>query len=74
MGDAANNAELNMLLDNGVDLLSITATILSKFPPAICLSMWRNLTAGRCFKNAVNKDMVVINMMELMGDSQEGNG
>lgn len=41
LGDKAGDANVTMFLDNGVDLHSYSRrqTILSGFPPAICLSM-----------------------------------
>lgn len=74
MGDAANNAELTMLLDNGVDLHSYqpTADDLIKISTCDMFIYVGGESDGwveDALKNAVNKDMVVINMMELMGDS-----
>ena len=42
LGDKAENAEVTMLLDNGVDLHSYQPTqmILSRSPTATCSSMW----------------------------------
>jgi len=74
MGDAANNAELTMLLDNGVDLHNYqpTADDLIKISTCDMFIYVGGESDGwveDALKNAVNKDMVVINMMELMGDS-----
>ena len=62
-----------MLLDNGVDSqLSANRRRSYQNFHLRSLSMWEaNLTAGEdALKNAVNKDMVVIEM-ELMGDRRE---
>ena len=63
-----------MLLDNGVDLHSYqpTANDLIKISHCDMFIYVGGESDGwveDALKNAVNKDMVVINMMELMGDS-----
>ena len=74
LGDNANYAELTMLLDNGVDLHSYqpTADDLIKISTCDMFVYVGGESDGwveDALKNATNKDMVVINLMESLGDS-----
>lgn len=74
LGDKADNAELIMLLDNGVDLHSYQSTAddivkISDSDMFIYVGGESDGWAEDALKNATNKDMVVINLLEVLGDS-----
>ncbi|NLF84298.1 MAG: zinc ABC transporter substrate-binding protein [Candidatus Gastranaerophilales bacterium] len=74
LGDNADRTELTMLLDNGVDLHSYqpTADVLIKIATCDMFIYVGGESDGwveDALKNATNKDMVVINLMESLGDS-----
>ncbi len=74
LGDKADNAEVTMLLDNGVDLHSYQPTADDIIKISNCdLFIY---TGGEsdgwvddALKNTTNKDMKVIKLMEVLGDS-----
>ena len=74
MGDEAENADITMLMDNGTDLHSYqpTADDISKISKC---DLFRDAGGESdewvkdALKQAENKDMKVINMMEMLGDS-----
>lgn len=74
LSDNADHSELTMLLDNGVDLHSYqpTADDLIKISTCDMFVYVGGESDGwveDALKNATNKDMVVINLMESLGDS-----
>ena len=75
LGDKAENTELTMLLDNGVDLHSYqpTADDIVKISDCDLLSIYvggeSDGWGGDVLKNAANKNMKVINLLEMLGDS-----
>ncbi len=74
LGDKADNAEITMLLDNGVDLHSYQPTAddivrISDCDLFIYVGGESDGWVGDALKNAANKDMKVINLMEVLGDS-----
>ena len=73
LGDKAENAELTMLLDNGVDLHSYQPTTddivkISSCDVFIYVGGESDGWVERTVANATNKDMVVINLLEVLGD------
>lgn len=74
MGDEAENADITMLMDNGTDLHSYqpTADDISKISQC-ALFIYAGGESDEWVKDALkqaeNKDMKVINMIEVMGDS-----
>ena len=74
MGDEAENADITMLMDNGTDLHSYqpTADDISKISKCD-LFIYAGGESDEWVKDALkqteNKDMKVINMMEMLGDS-----
>ena len=74
MGDEAENADITMLMDNGTDLHSYqpTADDISKIYKCdlfIYAGGESDEWVKDALKQAENKDMKVINMMEMLGDS-----
>jgi len=74
IGDAAGNTELTMVIDNGVDLHSYQPTAddivkISNCDMFIYVGGESDRWVEDALKNAVNRDMVIINLMELLGDS-----
>ncbi len=74
LGDNPADAEVTMLLDNGVDLHSFqpTAEDIMKISTAdvfIYVGGESDEWVDDVLKEAVNKDMVVINLLEALGDS-----
>ncbi len=73
LGENAENAELTLLLDNGVDLHSYQPSIqdIAKISTAdifIYVGGESDKWVNGALKNAENKDMKVINLMETLGD------
>ena len=74
LGDKADNAEVTMLLDNGVDLHSYQPTAddivkISDCDLFIYVGGESDGWVDDALKNATNKDMKVINLLEVLGDS-----
>ena len=74
LGDKADNAELTMLLDNGVDLHSYQPTAKDILKIGSCdLFIYVGGESDEWVDDALlettNKDMVVINLLEELGDS-----
>ncbi|MCR5522560.1 MAG: metal ABC transporter substrate-binding protein [Clostridia bacterium] len=74
MGDKADNAEITMLLDSGVDLHSYQPTAadimkLSNCDLFIYVGGESDGWAEDALANRTNKDMTVINLLETLGDS-----
>ena len=74
LGDKADNAEVTMLLDNSVDLHSYqpTADDIIKISDCDLFLYVGGKSDGwvdDALKNATNKDMKVINLLEVLGDS-----
>lgn len=74
MGDKADNAEITMLLDSGVDLHSYQPTAadimkLSDCDLFIYVGGESDGWAEDALANTANKDMTVINLLETLGDS-----
>ena len=74
MGDEAENADITMLMDNGTDLHSYQPTAddiskISKCDLFIYAGGESDEWVKDALKHAENKDMKVINMMEMLGDS-----
>ena len=74
LGDKADNAEITMLLDNGVDLHSYQPTAddivkISDCDLFIYVGGESDEWVDDALKNATNKDMKVINLLEVLGDS-----
>lgn len=74
LGDKTDNLELTMLLDNGVDLHSYQPTVddlvnISTCDIFIYVGDPSDSWVEDALKNATNKDMVVINLLESLGDS-----
>ena len=74
LGDRADNVEVSMLLDNGVDLHSYQPTAddiikISDCDLFIYVGGESDSWAEDALKNATNKDMKVINLLEVLGDS-----
>lgn len=74
MGDEAENADITMLMDNGTDLHSYQPTAddiskISKCDLFIYAGGESDEWVKDALKQAENKDMKVINMMEMLGDS-----
>lgn len=73
LGDQADQAEVTMLLDNGVDLHSYQPTTedmlkISNCDVFIYVGGESDKWVDKALKQAANKDMKVINLMEIMGD------
>ncbi len=74
LGDKAGAAELTMLLDNGVDLHSYQPTVddilkISSCDVFIYVGGESDAWVDGALKEAVNKDMTVINLLDVLGDS-----
>ena len=74
LGDKAENAEVTMLLDNGVDLHSYqpTADDIVKISDCDLFVYVGGESDGwveNALKNAANRNMKVINLLEVLGDS-----
>lgn len=74
LGDKASNADVTMLLDNGVDLHSFqpTAADIMKISSCDLFIYVGGESDGwveDALKEAVNKDMIVINLMNELGDA-----
>ncbi len=74
LGDKADNAEVTMLLDNGVDLHSYQPTAddiirISNCDLFIYTGGESDGLVDDALKNTTNKDMKVIKLMEVLGDS-----
>lgn len=74
LGDQASNAELTMLLDNGVDLHSYQPTAedimkISNCDLFIYVGGESDEWVEGALQEAVNKDMKVINLLDVLGDS-----
>ena len=74
LGDKADNAEITMLLDNGVDLHSYQPTAddivkISDCDLFIYVGGESDEWVDDALKNATNKNMKVINLLEVLGDS-----
>ena len=73
LGDQAENAEMTMLLDNGVDLHSYQPTAddimkISNCDLFIYVGGESDGWVEDALKNATNKDMKVINLLDVLGD------
>ena len=74
LGDKADSAELTMLLDNGVDLHSYQPTAddiikISNCDLFIYVGGESDEWVDDALKEATNKDMEVINLLDVLGDS-----
>ena len=74
LGDKADNAEITMLLDNGVDLHSYQPTAddivkISECDLFIYVGGESDDWVDDALKNTANKNMKVINLLEALGDS-----
>ena len=74
LGDKADNAEITMLLDNGVDLHSyqLTADDIVKISDCdlfIYVGGESDEWVEDALRNAANRNMKVINLLEVLGDS-----
>lgn len=74
LGDKAGDYDVTMLLDNGVDLHSFQATAadimkISSCDMLIYVGGESDEWIEDAIKEAVNKDMVVINLLETLGDA-----
>lgn len=74
LGSHADNAEITMLLDNGVDLHSYQPTAddiirISSCDMFIYVGGESDQWVKDALKEATNKDMAVINLMEVLGDT-----
>ena len=74
LGDKADNAEVTMLLDNGVDLHSYQPTAddivkLSDCDLFLYVGGESDGWVDDALKNATNKNMKVINLLDVLGDS-----
>lgn len=73
LGDKASNAEVTMLLDNGVDLHSFQPTAADILKVSECdLFIYVGGESDEwvedVLKEATNKDMIAINLLEVLGD------
>ncbi len=74
LGDNPGGAELKMLLDNGVDLHSYQPTAEDIMKISTCdlfiyVGGESDKWVADALKEATNKDMIVINLLEVLGDS-----
>lgn len=74
LGDNAANAELTLLLDNGVDLHSYQPTVddivkISTCDLFIYVGGESDEWVDDALREASNKDMIVLNLLELLGDA-----
>jgi len=71
LGDKADNADVTMLLDNGVDLHSYQPTADDIVKISDCdlfIYVESDGWVEDALKNATNKDMKVVNLLEVLGD------
>ena len=73
LGDNSNNADLIMLLDSGVDLHSFQPTVddivnISNCDVFIYVGGESDEWVEAALRSAVNKDMIVINLLDALGD------
>ncbi len=73
LGDKAGNAEMTLLLDNGVDLHSYQPTAddivkVSGCDLFIYVGGESDAWVGDALKEAVNKNMIVLNLMDILGE------
>lgn len=73
LGDKAKNSEVTMLLDNGIDLHSYTPTAddiveIGNSDVFIYIGGHSDAWVEDVIKSSANKDLVAINLVELMGD------
>ena len=74
LGDRAENAEVTMLLDNGVDLHSYQPTAddmvkISSCDLFVYVGGESDAWVEDALREAVNKDMVVVDLLEALGDA-----
>ena len=74
LGDDAAGAEVTMLLDSGVDLHSFQPSAADILKISNCdlfvyIGGESDFWVDEALKEAVNKDMVVLNLMQLLGDA-----
>lgn len=74
LGENAPHAEVTMLLDNGVDLHSYQPTVEDIMKISTCdlfvyVGGESDAWVSDALEEAVNPDMVVVNLLELLGDS-----
>lgn len=74
LGDRADSADVTLLLDKGVDLHSFQPTVEDILKIASCdmfiyVGGESDEWVDDALKEAVNKDMVVINLLEVLGDN-----
>ena len=74
LGDKKDNADVTLLLDNGIDLHSYQPTpkdivTISKCDLFIYVGGESDEWVDNALKQAINKDMKVINLMETLGDA-----
>ena len=74
IGDKAANADITMLLDNGVDLHSFQPTVddiakISSCDVFVYVGGESDAWIDDVLKEATNKDMVVINLLDVLGDT-----
>ncbi|MDO4734103.1 MAG: metal ABC transporter substrate-binding protein [Lachnospiraceae bacterium] len=74
LGENAPHADVRMLLDNGVDLHSYQPTVEDIMNISTCdlfvyVGGESDAWVSDALKEAVNPDMVVVNLLELLGDS-----
>ena len=74
LGDAASGAEVTMLLDSGVDLHSFQPTAadilkVSKCDLFLYVGGESDAWVDDALKEVVNKDMVVVNLLDALGDA-----
>ncbi|MDO4543333.1 MAG: metal ABC transporter substrate-binding protein [Clostridia bacterium] len=74
LGDSSDFAELTLLMDNGVDLHSFQPSADDIIKIATCdlfiyVGGESDTWVSDALKEAVNEDMVVINLLEVLGDS-----
>ena len=76
LGEKADNAEITMLLDNGVDLHSYQPTAddivkISDCDLFIYVGGESDEWVEDALRNAANRNMKVINLLEVLGDSEK---
>lgn len=74
LGDKIENVELKLLLNNGVDLHSYQPTVediavISNCDMFIYVGGESDLWVEDALKNSLNENMIVINLLEVLGDS-----
>ena len=73
MGESAEDADITLLLDNGVDLHNYQPTAadiikISECDMFICVGGESDGWVDDVLANATNKDMIVINLLEVLGE------